>query len=67
MYNNYDNQYVAGKVIITLYRSIDYTNNLQNDLSSILKEIDYEKIEIIFHSKNNMGDIILIDLKEKHN
>ncbi len=65
MYNNYDNQYVAGKVIITLYRSIDYTNNLQNDLSSILKEIDYEKIEIIFHSKNNMGDIILIDLKEK--
>ena len=65
MYNDYKNQFVAGKVIVALDRSIDSMNNPEYDLSLILSQINYEKVEIIFHSKNNLGDIILIHLKDK--
>lgn len=65
MYNDYKNQFVTGKVIVALDRSIDSMNNPEYDLSLILSQINYEKVEIIFHSKNNLGDIILIHLKDK--
>ena len=50
MYNDYKNQFVAGKVIVALDRSIDSMNNPEYDLSLILSQINYEKVEIIFHS-----------------
>ena len=66
-----NNNYELGKVIVALNINITSKDVLDYYIDLVLDGIDYEKAEIIFHSKNteslNEGtNIVLIYLKDKN-
>ena len=66
-----NNNYEIGKVIVALNINITSKDVLDYYIDLVLDGIDYEKAEIIFHSKNteslNEGtNIVLIYLKDKN-
>ncbi|MFQ9922251.1 MAG: S8 family peptidase [Beduini sp.] len=70
MYNENSDRYEAGKVVAALDKNLDPSLSLEHNIGNLLNGIDYEKVEVIFHSKKNMknssaGDILLIYLKNK--
>ena len=61
---DYDNNFEAGKIIVSLNKNINYFES-QTYYAVVLNRIEYEKSEVIFHSKGNTGDILLVYLKNK--
>lgn len=59
------NIYEEGKVIVALSKNLVHSTAQEYDISHILDGLDYEKTEVIFHSKeeSDTGDIILVHLK----
>ncbi len=51
--------YENGKIIVGVKKGF-------KDMDSLLQDIDIEKSEIIFHSKDDSGDIVLLTLKDKN-
>jgi len=68
-FNDRDN-FEAEKIIVALNEKFDFSDSPNSSIfySDILTGIDYEKAEVICHSKknkSNIGNIILIHLKNK--
>lgn len=66
----YSNNFESGKVIVALKKDFNYYNSHEYYIDNILEEIDAQKLELIFRSnkintKTNIGDIILVYLKNK--
>lgn len=66
----FDNRdFETGKLIVTLNNNFNNVNLFSCDIKSLFNGIDIEKIEYIYRSNkintNNMGDIVLIHLKNK--
>lgn len=66
----YDSDFESGKVIVALNKNFNNLNLFAYDINHIFTGIDIKKIEYIFHSNkmdnsNNMGDILLVYLKNK--
>lgn len=70
MYGHSDyKRYAAGKVVVALNKSNAPMTEPEYAFSPVLDGIDYEKAEVIFHSKEDEGDvgeIILLYLKNKN-
>jgi thermitase len=71
LYDYDNNRYAQGKVIAALDEAFASSAAPEYDLAPVLEGIDYEKIEVLFHSNNaeeesGAGDIILIYLKNKN-
>lgn len=65
-----NNNFELGKIIVALNKSLAYSNSSAFYMDNILKEIEAENVEVIFHSNkvnnlDNIGDILLVYLKEK--
>lgn len=64
----YDDNFEAGKVIVSLNKNFVYSNLSDFYANHILDNIDFEKAEIIFQPKktnygSDMGDVIVVQLK----
>ncbi|WP_154887993.1 S8 family peptidase [Longibaculum muris] len=61
-----NNEYEPGKVIMAFRQKMNSKQKLYESLDVVLQDIEYENVELIFHSQNDEGDIFLVRLKDKH-
>ena len=60
-----NNEYEPGKVIMAFRQKMNSKQKLYESLNVVLQDIEYENVELIFHSQNDEGDIFLVRLKDK--